>query len=491
MSRQQIFGAKMAAGGEQQGKYVPNRTTDGKTDGATGLSSIISLNNLKYEMPKNSACVTQRQHVRNYFDKNTYGGTETAVCFVNSGSSFIDGCNSFFRFNLQVDINNPTSSDVLIGFAFGDVNNRTKEGHLIDGTAANLIRTISMYSRSGTELERIRRLNLLKYYNDAYTCTKSNYLTSRTVQGGQMFKVHTATLESTTSFNIPFCIPMREISGLWRGPDDGTLLPSQLVSGLKVQIELENRNNAFMTYLSVNAGADWVADEVTAVTWVHSIRDAAIVSDNVTLADVVLRQLNESSAKNGLEYYYSTWDTRTADISSTNFHSIESRKAVSRALQAMLILQEPSTALEDVKKDSFASLPLLGLLDQYQSRVGSLWFPNQPVSDTREAFVNALWANDKYKYGGDNQIVSIEEYEGKAVDITSGVADITRPPVGMLGVTFERSNLLDISGIPMNNARTLTQNVHLLTSPSGLHMTQFLKYVRLARCFVNNIILRE
>lgn len=464
MPREANFGSRMTAGGEGQGRHVPNRTTDGKK-GPTGsqggdysLQNIIDLNSLSYIMPANASATTQRQYVQNYFDKNNYTGSTSLVCYINSGSAFIDGNNSFLRYTITV--NTPTFDGGVGTLSFAN------------GSGANVIRDISIYSRSGLQLEYVREINKIKYYNDRFGKQKGAVESTLSVQGyGHNYTLSPA---GGTSYPITVCIPMRDISGVFRGPGKGVLMPSQLVSGLKVQIELESVARAlFISIGGLTVGGEaW--DGISGLS--YSVGDIAIVTDNSILADSVLRQLNQVSANSGLEYYYSTFDTRNQNQpQGSNFLSMESRKAVSRALTALTVIQKDSSTTDSTTYDSFRCEDYD--VASYQSRIGSLWFPNQPVNSYQEAFINTIWSYDRWDSDNSTQGIAIGDYKDGGY--------------GALGVTFERSTVLDLSGVPLNNSRTLTQNIEFASSNDAREVTQYMKYVRLARVFLNNVVLRE
>ena len=55
-----------------------------------------------------------------------------------------------------------------------------------------------------------------------------------------------------------------------------------------------------------------------------------------------------------------------------------------------------------------------------------------------------------------------------------------------IAVTLERSDLFNLSGVPINNARVLAVRANY-TNAEDRHFTTFLKFVRLARIFLNNV----
>ena len=460
----------MVGGGEQAGKKLPNNITDGKQGGTFKISQIIGLNRLGYQMPANASATVQRQGVRNYFDKGLYQAQETAICFLNSGAAFVNGATSYLSFDLQLSYTEggaPASQT----FNFGQ------------GTAANIIRTISLYTRSGTELERIRQVNLLKIHKDYHDTAYGTHVTQLQIEG----HATQITTDGGTGLSpiIRFTIPMRSISGFFKGPGGGQLIPSQLASGLKIQLELESASRAFQC-IADRSGAG--------PAFTYTVANLTLFTDNFTLADSVLRQLNMISAKQGLEYYYCTYDTREASTGSTNQLSIESRKAASRVMNVATLIQDPLVK-DDLFQDSFRTkaAPLTAVWQYtFQSRVGSLWFPNQPIETINEAYSQALMTYGRY--GTYENPPSLTYTTFIPSDQNYDIADIATYDSGgrfAICCSFERSNVLNLSGVPLNNSRTLTQNITTVSDTDEKSVTQYLKYVRLARAFINNVVLRE
>ena len=58
---------------------------------------------------------------------------------------------------------------------------------------------------------------------------------------------------------------------------------------------------------------------------------------------------------------------------------------------------------------------------------------------------------------------------------------------GMIATTLERSDLFNLSGVPINNSRVLAIRATFNDDQTPRTCTTYLKYVRLARVFMNNV----
>jgi hypothetical protein len=254
-------------------------TSSDTTDAKAG---IIAINGLSYKLAPDLSIVTSRTDTRQYFSQNQYAPNSTAVCLLNTGSSFVFGPNCSLQFTVKNEGANTQ------GFGIG--------------SAVNLIRRISLVSRSGDVLERIQNLNCLNviklwHQHDEHWRDST----------GAMMGISSSI---PTNGELRFSIPMSELSGLFSYQ---YLLPSALCSGLRVEIEWESAGIAFAT----GAGPS------------YSISDISLLCDSYNLTDMVLQTLNQQASSTGLEIVFETqFDTQASRTNGTI--AVESRKAVSR-----------------------------------------------------------------------------------------------------------------------------------------------------------------
>lgn len=259
---------------------------------------------------------------------------------------------------------------------------------------------------------------------------------------------------------------------------------------------------------------------------------------SVQLSDAIQRTLNEYSAVNGLEIVYTDYDlTSSPVVASEDGTSVytEVRKSASRALQAFArIVPDYSADIEKTSDSNAATIQYYedmregakGWLD-YQWQLGSLYFPQQKVqarydmdmaaiaySYTLEAFDRMSGATScmlRLQDSSDSQgqpkisLDRIMAYRNAAPTPYAAAPDllsqerlyIKGKPGSFCGggeviaVSLERSSLFNLSGIPINNSRVLAlRGNYSMTETSycrkhTLHI--FLKYVKLARIFLNNV----
>lgn len=519
-----------------------NAQSMGATGGGPSTNSMISVNNLVYNLEPDLSVVTNATFKQHFFQQNEYTSSQRATCILNTGADYLDTRRSWLVFTLKY------GNDLIADFG-------------PSGSALNLINRVTVSSRSGDELSRCRRLNLKKASILPYKMD-----TEWWESVGQSMGKGT-TLKTDNDYR--FVIPLYCLSDLF---GYGRFLPSMLTSGMRIEIEWENPEIAF------NPKADPISGQTYKITDMH------ISARSIQLTDAVQRHLNELSATNGLEIVYTDWETTELANSSGDSINLEVRKAASRALKAYAKIR--STARNEGARDSMATQKFDCI--QHQWQLGSLYFPHQPIkaSDddepltaSQESYFHCLdsfapksgiyksavplgiapyiplgeeatvdsttptqvdtIAVDRLKnatpfdprpvfefFDAGSKIVLVpDDPEQETVmrqlagtgNATSFNVTVAIPPgayrafylndlgnrpnafgpitsfqtnLSLLACCMERSALFNLSGIPINNSRILLLRA-TTRSTEPKDVTIFLQYVKLARIFLNNCEVEE
>lgn len=390
------------------------------------------VNNLVYEQPKALSLAVARTYKKSFFQTRSFTAASrstTAIANWNTGTAYVDPANSYLSFNVTVVGANGT---------FGQ------------GSAMNLINEVRIKSRSGAELDRLQMANLWSKYDSRWTRSDDHITTLGSVEG---FGV-TVTAATATKF----CIPLACLSPFFR-PMKKQLIPPQLAAGLIVELVFENFATA------------WV-DGTTSITS-YNIDDLEFQLDCVDLTDDTQRTLNMQSADNGLEYSYERIHTAvTQQTASTTQLVQQITKAVSQACFATTIVKPAAQALATDNMNSLTAFPI----SQYQYRLGALYFPHQAVTnanDGKEAYLIGMQVYDKMKHKYAPSSVTVGEF------VTTD---------GMMSASFEKDTALNMSGLPINNSRSLELDVtYTGTGPAAAQdVITFLQYCVVARSFIDN-----
>jgi len=470
----------------------------GGQGGGGKRAALIAVNDLNYVLPPDMSVSVNRTHTNHYFQQSKFSNNQRAICSLNSGANYLDMRQSSLEFGVKLT----TGAATTVGW-FGK-----------NGSALNLISSITVSSRSGDELVRINQSDLLHYMTTGFRATTNWVETVGQTMGYGSTVLNAGHNTVETRFSIPlYCLT--ELFGY------GRLLPPMLASGMRISITWTDPSVAFVSKLD-GGGA---GGTITA----YEIQNPYISTYAHQLSDGVQRDLNELSATNGLEIVYCDWEPTEANYPSATKATVqlEIRKAASRALKAFAVTRD-TTHLNAISEDSYASAPWD--YRRWQWQLGSLYFPQQPVVsadsgatvDTQtvsaipESYKHALISFGTYK--GGNQPCSAIPFRQtnnflNYVDAAAANTGVTDTPweqaavagvgiaaskngqwgtyangMSVVGCLLERTDLFNLSGVPINNSRVLSFRADFDKTAAAVRtVTVFLKYVRLARVFLNNV----
>lgn len=493
------------------GPMGDTKMTPYKSGGSNDKDGLIAVNDLNYVLPPDLSVSVNRTHTNHYFHGSTYTNQQRAICILNSGAHYGDMRLSSLEFGVQ--LTTTTAGTNKVDGLFG-----------VNGSALNLIDSITISSRSGDELSRIDQSDLLRYVTTGFRNT-SNWIDTVGKAAGYGGMVLDPERQRKVSY---FSIPLYCLSDLFAY---GRLLPPGLLSGLRISIAWTNPSKAFVVNprQASDPGAPTAAVAGTDLITAYTIINPYISMYAVQLTDGVQRALNELSATNGLEIVYCDWEAteQSYGASSNTTVQLEVRKAASRALKALAITRD-TDKINAAASDSYATIGWD--YRKWQWQLGSLYFPQQPVlassentavdnqvaNTLGESYKHALITFGTYKNGKMSSAVPFRDTsnflasEWHADDIKSASAETPWREVAVanggilasnngqwgtysngmsvVGVLLERSDLFNLSGVPINNSRVLSFRTQYESSGSPKRtLTVFLKYVRLARVFLNNV----
>tara|TARA_R110002153_G_scaffold129228_2_gene277885 strand:- start:4261 stop:5496 length:1236 start_codon:yes stop_codon:yes gene_type:complete len=391
---------------------------------ADDITDLLDVNDLVYELPKNLSLAAARNTKEYHFQKSEYtNGDGSMICTLQTGGQYVNWAASHLKFKLT----------------------RTSTGTSDwgKGSAANIFREVIITSRSGQEIARLDRSNVYRLHHDRLYMSAEELASVGSLMGYD---------EAAVATGVPgtYIIPMCKICTLF---DNKKLMPNWLASGLRIELRLESPATAF------DAAA------ATAVT-AYTIKDPKIIVDTFLLNDSAMKKLNEISARNALEYVYKSVHCIT-DSFSTGDNTIDINKAVSRALGAMAVSRRTANianaTVDSLKSEGFD-------FEHTQFRLGSQYYPQQPLQGLEEHYWNTLYTSEKLKSSHPSS-VSKSDYN---------------TDYGVTTTNLERSNVLDLSGQPINNSMTLSCELKYLSSASR-RVCVFLEYVIVSKIYVNNV----
>ena len=331
-------------------------------------TSDLLVNNLIYVSPEPLSLAVARSSSRQFCQRSVYSAGETIRCDFNSGSQYCDPGNSYLTFNIQLT---------------GDSTFRAGWGC---GSACNIFNQSVLRSKSGTELDRVERLNIWTRIKTLNTESRAYLESTGSVEGWDVgVALGTSTSNEwlyplRTTVPVTYAIPLKRLSGFFEPIKNGQLIPACIFSGLTLELILEDFRTALVKDPSSSGNCTG-----------YTISNISFMCDNVTLTDDTQKTLNSHSASVGLELTYPRVYTSINDTpSSQNTLSAQVRKAVSNCMYSVAVVLNPAY-MRDITIDSFVSRPYE--YTNWQARVGSLYFPAAPVSDPNSNGVEAFFAS--------------------------------------------------------------------------------------------------
>lgn len=352
---------------------------------------------------------------------------------------------------------------------------------------------IDEHSRFDKEYGLIAHHSIGGYESDRHSYGQAYFRQSPFVNKKSqfMFKKESSKVTNTVSFSIP----MSCFGGIF---DTGQLCPASICSGMRIELRLEDIKTAMVAYglYDVTTSLDdqfrqnMLLPSNIELSLNGKIKNMRLNCDTHLLNDAAMRELNRTSAQNGLEYVYTSVFGQAKPLQSDTI-DVTIAKSVSRAISAFggcYLPYKSSTAI-----DNFTTAPPNDVeLSQYQWRLGSMYFPHAPFSSYSQFYSNLLY--------------SVGQFSEPKCDLSPSEY---KSLLTLFSATFERSNLLRYSGVPINNSRTLscsaefkkpgydylaetdyfgaTQSTSIDTSNKyDVHV--WLEYVSLAKAFLNNIV---
>lgn len=456
---------KRQRGGEEEGKAA----------GASTVAGVLALNHLTYDTFADLSVVQSRVAKESKFQDKSYGPNDIARCTLNTGDSFINPRGCFIKFRVY---NRATDGE-------GD---RFFEQTKFD-SALNFFNRFQMTDRSGHEIENIEGVNKIKnlmrvaHYNQDWRHAYGSLFTPTFVNGSYTGIIPESTIAGDY---FEWVIPLACISDLF---DRDQLLPPQLMAGLRLDFTLERAdvvtmwNDAFSNYN-------------------YELTDMVISMDCCTVSDSVARRINLEAETVGIKLELDTY-TRIVNLTQDTNVNLESRKAISRAMSALVMARAVGPAGDDQSGIlSMNAIQLDAYVQSYQWRVGSTFYPQQretiggPPTVTGQVNSRAVlfYAHQMFQRGAAIRVGS----DYNIIDMAGPVEapdedDPNRSGMcGIIPLWLNRVEGLSVSGVPLNNSQPLTLEITLITPPEVvLEYTMYILHKKRVTVFLNNLELEE
>lgn len=374
-----------------------------------------------------------------------------------------------------------------------------------------------------------------------------------------------------------FIVPLTDVLGMFN-PYMNALIPASMLAGGRIDFRFKNMTEALiatgggLTGITQVNGATPPTDAgpiAGANTFLNQLQILNIyfLLDSFQMNEGVLSRLNEAAATNeGLSVMFDTWDWAQTQAPNLSFEAqvSQARSRISRSfcvIRDQLVRSHPfanSLASEAAVNRMNGSLNQYGggggyiqLVNNYQAVLGSMYFPQQPLTNIEEQCMNSFYVFCRgYQNQDEVNSMSLSDFMGGTgtnIYLGQGAAAVPCPPCGLTawvtgddttqntitsdslaaatpltpvftfstravsglkvlpwainwgGATYgflaERSQLLQLSGLPISNARLLRHKFNCnynSISGTGRTVDVFTEYTRVAKVFLGGrIVMRE
>jgi hypothetical protein len=215
----------------------------GRDESADARMGMVQVNDLVYRLETDLSVAINRTHKINYFQNIEYNDKQTSIIILNSGSDYIDPRRSFLSF----DINIPeTNLDLLTKTSKADQEIRRAFISCYfgeNGSVLNLIDSVVVSTRSGDEVSRVndygQLMNMLlpQMFGKDWRRTIGQGIGLGSYLGGSNNAVDEKGASApavSEQRRRRFTVPLYLLSPIF---NYGRLLPSMLMSGLRIEIK--------------------------------------------------------------------------------------------------------------------------------------------------------------------------------------------------------------------------------------------------------------
>lgn len=243
----------------------------GGGDGADARMGMIQINDLVYKLESDLSVAINRTHKTQFFQNQQYTDKQTSIAIINSGADYIDPRRSFLSLDVVIPVTDLlTRATIPAGGGDDVLQNSYFQDALIscyfgkNGSVLNLIDSVVVSSRSGDELSRVNDYGQLmamllpQMFGQEWRDTIGQEIGLGSFLGGSNNSQWKAPASGAISEQRRrrFAIPLYLLSPIF---NYGRLLPSMLMSGLRIEIKwkpLEVATQQFWEGLPL----EWPAD---------------------------------------------------------------------------------------------------------------------------------------------------------------------------------------------------------------------------------------
>ena len=265
-------------------------------------------------------------------------------------------------------------------------------------------------------------------------------------------------------------IPLSMVNGFFA---TNKMIPAFLTSGLKLNLKLDTAMNAFISKV--------VGSPVTT----YSVSNVYIAADSFLTNDQMIQELEDRSSSGDLVFSFPAYHSVPKTISSTALH-MTAEHATAVTLMGSVVHRQTV----QLNNDAFDSLATEGAaaVSSFQYRLGSQYYPPNQITDSKEYYHWTLSAMGKLG------MPSIDYTAFLGTDLTT----VTKwgewtQAIGhsVIPVSLERSNILNLSGLPVSGLQALALDATFTTSQNR-QIDLFINHVKIVKPYLySKLLIRQ
>lgn len=410
--------------------------------------NIYKENKMMLDVPESLTLVKRRTQVKQTFDEEIFeevkNGGQVLRCTWNTGEFMVDPSQSALIFTMSV------KNEVPDTFSFGSLG------------AISIFRQIIIRSASGVEVCRLDEPAIwqkIKFQAET-DLTKQNTVAEsmglHTNDATFNWSCFLTTTPPTKYQKHKFMIPLDFLTPLFCPiSSDTKYMPSQLCEGLTFEFYL----NSMAKSITSSATAQF-----------YNIHNISFLLDTVILNDRSLKEIQNKCHKKGLEWVCK--GVHKQDITGvlgSDDVSNQINFSVSQALRAVTVYRKSDEIDVQADKGSFYNVA-----PAFITRSGADYYPQQRVDDRENDEPTELFNQTKYTFP--HMSFPIQKWKTNAA---------------FYAVNLNMSDFLDLSGVIVNNSKTLEYlGTGTTESPQNINtydVSTLMDYVKVVKIVGRNV----
>lgn len=460
---------------------------------------ILHLNHLTYSTPESLNCSKKTSRASYPIYVNRYddciGGEVIQIPFDKIPECcYIDGSKSSISLKISVNVDKPESPDDVWFWACDLINNGYNYANT-GSTIVNLFKQCVHQLDNNEILYRENFLNMMQTIREySQSFERKKVLTEVGGYAVSEAKYNQYGVNKNISFNIPLYL----IAPFW---NTASLIPSRLLKNSKLSLLVNNIKQSLVGLKQDSSSYVALPDNVSV-----TFSEMTLNLYQTELYD----ELHKSIKNEIIQFPYYSNNNNIHLLTSSSFMINIPLQATNLAYVILKFRKNDDSPIKsasikdlgDVKTQDNNYLPI-----KIQARVNGMTFPNFPINDSCQAYIESINALQTISYPN-AQNVDEMKIENKLMPSTISYFQFSNSKIEQVaqvyklvsgnsagGVIFaidlQKSNNVSLSGLEVNASRILTIEIEGLDNYANLTLFSQVRYMNVATCEKDKIVIMK